>query len=66
VSDPKKSDKSKADPGNPPDEQSKTDTGTTDQAYKPVGKVQVLGEAKRDGKTVRVLMDDKRVWKEVR
>ncbi len=33
--------------------------------YKPVGKVRVLAEAKRDGVTVRVVSDDRRVWKEV-
>lgn len=35
-----------------------------DQAPAKGGKVRVLSEAKRDGKTVRVLTDDVKVWKE--
>ena len=41
------------------------DPASESGAYKPVGKVITLAEAERDGKTVRVLMDDVRVWKEV-
>jgi hypothetical protein len=60
-----------ADPAANPNS-STDDTGTSPSAdspaegRKPVGKVVELAKATRDGKTVRVLQDDKHVWKEAR
>lgn len=34
-------------------------------AYQPVGELRVLAEVKRAGRTIRVLQDDVRAWKEV-
>jgi hypothetical protein len=38
---------------------------STESAYTPVGEVEILAEADRDGHLVQVLTDGVRTWKEV-